>query len=363
MITGRVLQLWLALLPATVVGCASASGGSVERAENGRRFEGRYVSVEAYAWYARGANLEARGDLRAAEAAYSKAAEADPESGSIRARIGALRCAQGRKDAVDAFADALFTENDTAVVLIERGRCSLHSGHYEEALEDGRAAVSHAPDSIQASLLVVNAYLGLERPEDAERWLDALSARSPGAPVVAEQRAALARARGDVFRARRAAEALDPEGDAELVARGREAVDHALYSGELALARARALTLRMSDAELALRAVALGRAELGLEQARLVLDAAPGDESARVAELSALEQQGKLSEFVESLATAREPEPQELEPLAVLLFGELLERRSGVEAARAWRTSNPVAASHDPLVEKLRRRALEASAD
>ncbi len=345
-----------AALSLTLASCATFQPATVERVDRGQRFQGRYVSVEAYAWYARAANLEARGDLRGAELAYLEASNADPASGAIWARIGAIRCAQGKSDARPAFDEALSIGTDTAVVLVERGRCALRSRKYQDALEDGEKAVARSPDSIGASLLVVDALLGLGKPRDAERWLDALSARFPGVPVVAEKRSAVARERGDTFRARRAAEALDPTADSALVVEGRAAVDDALVDGRLDLARQRALTLRMQGAELALRAVALGQSKLGLEQARFVLDASPDDANARIAELSALERSGKLEEHSAALVYPTE-ETTELDALAVLLFGELLERRAGADAASAWLRANPVSTSSDPLVEKLRRRA------
>ncbi len=341
-----------------LLGCATLTAPSVERAEQGRRWEGRYIPVESYAWFARGVSFEARGDLAQAEAAYIQAATSDPESGSIWAHIGAVRCARSAKDADEAFDQALDTENDGAVVLTMRARCALAQRRWADALDDGRAAVEREPASIPANLVVVDALVGLARAREAEQWLDALVARYPGALAAQERRRTLAHERGDAFRERRATEALEPEADAALLTEGREALDQALMSDDLELARERAIQLEIPGAVVALRAVALGKTVLGLKQAELVLRAAPDDADARIAELVALERAGNADALSAAIAAPLPEGAAELHPLAALLFGELLENRSGSVAAAAWRAAHPIEPSQDPLVERLRLRLL-----
>ncbi len=345
------------LLLLVVSGCARFGAPVVERAERGERWQGRYIPVAAYAWYARAASFEGRGQLDDAESAYLEAASADPESGSIWAHIGALRCAQKRDDAEEAFDRAMDTGNDGAVVLTLRGRCALVQGRFEDALDDGRAAVQRDPRLIGASLLVVGALRALGRSAEASRYMNALAARYPNARIVQEEQRELARQNGDVFRAQLAIEALDPEGDSQLAARGHAALDLALMDEDLDLARKRAIVLGVSGSELALRAIALGTPTLAVEQADLVLAASPEDGDARIALLVALERTAQFERLNAVLAQPVSAPAESLLPLAVLLFGELLEHRSGAEAARAWRAAHPVAPSSDPLLERVRARA------
>src|SRR5690606_15370205 len=107
-------------------------------------------------------------------------------------------------------------------VLVERGRCALRGGRFAEALKDGRSAVAISPRSVDANLLVVDALLGLDREEEALRWLDALAAFLPTAQQVQTRRIFEARRRGDTSRERRArelrvaqlsAQTLEPQAD------------------------------------------------------------------------------------------------------------------------------------------------------
>jgi tetratricopeptide (TPR) repeat protein len=368
----------------------------VDRLDAGRAWRGRPIPALSYAWYARGAHLEARGQLEQAEAAYVEAAQLDPESGALWARVGALRCLRGATGTTSAFKRAWETNNDRTAVLVARGQCALRSRRPADAEADGRAAVARAPRSIDANLLVVDALVAQGKEDEGVRWLDALAAYLPGARRVQTRRIAEARLRNDTSRERRArelhapplhVELIDaPPSDPELDARGRAALDAALALEDVERALRRGTTLGLRPAELALRAIALGRPALAEELARFVLAADPADAEARIALLAARDLQ--TTPFAEPVAppstagagapapvgttagTAGPPDPLnadlvwsgdvrsggELGPLAVLLFAELLERRAGPAAAELWRKAHPAEPTTDPLVESVRGR-------
>ena len=98
-------MLAITLLAATTSGCA-VRDISVTRVVDGREVSSRFVSVEAYRAYVRGAYLEARGDLIGARAAYQLALEQDPDSVHIWTRIGALLCHSSEARAQEAFRSA-----------------------------------------------------------------------------------------------------------------------------------------------------------------------------------------------------------------------------------------------------------------
>lgn len=389
----RVASSFATWACAVHLACASTPT-SVDRLDGGQVWRGRYIHALSYAWYARGAHLEARGQLEEAETAYFEAAQRDPESGALWARLGALRCLRGASGTTTAFKRAWETKNDRTTVLVERGRCALRSRRATDAEADGRAAVSRAPRSIDANLLVVDSLLEQGKEDEALRWLDALAAYLPGARRVQGRRIAEARLRDDAPRERRAREAraatalleqMDATpSDPELEVRGRAAVDAALALEDFDRALRRGTALGIRPSEIALRAIALGRPSLGEQLARFVLAADPTDPEARIALLAAMDLQ--TAPFPEPLvppatAGALFPTPRgtgtdeamppatadvdwqhgmragsELSSLAILLFAELLERRIGPDAADFWRKAHPPESTTDPLVEQLRAR-------
>src|SRR5690606_26614263 len=127
--------------------------------------------------------------------------------------------------------------------------------------------------------------------------LDALAAFLPTAQQVQTRRIFEARRRGDTSRERRArelrvaqlsAQTLEPQADdPELEVTGPSAIDADLALGNGDRALERATRLGLGPAELALRAIGLGRPELGQELAQLALDADPDSADARIALLVA----------------------------------------------------------------------------
>ena len=95
------------------LGCSISLGCSpgqttVTRIVDSELVRGRYISPEAYASYARGAYLEAQGDLTRALQAFSEAARRDPENANAWVRRGAVLCAL-RQRALSALTTAMKT--------------------------------------------------------------------------------------------------------------------------------------------------------------------------------------------------------------------------------------------------------------
>ena len=333
---------------------ASACGPmKVVRVIDGREVVGRFVSARAYAMYARGAEAEARGELENARVEYLAAAE-DDDSAEIWTRIGAVSCALGRADdAKSAFARAADRAPDYEPLRRERAACALASTgparDAEAAFADAEAALALDPDHEETVLLYARAAETAGHPEQAEKALRELVARSPTRVAGWHAFHAFATRRGDPAAAARAAAALrdlgaplaepSPAAATGSTATGSTAtladVDAALARDALDEARAAAKRARLPPAELAVRAAALGRAALAKKQAELVFLADPASASAAVALAVACDllrdPAGVAKPFADASALTTP-----LSPLARLLFAELLARRADPDAARAF---------------------------
>ena len=112
-------------------------------------------------------------------------------------------------------------------------------------------------------------------------------------------------------------------------------IDRALQRGELARARELAVLAQVSSSSLALRAAALGASDLAQKQAGLVLAADTSDTDARIALLVAADLAGDTPQFERWLVRSPLDAPHP-SPLAARLMADLLARRVGRDAARAW---------------------------
>ena len=115
----------------------------------------------------------------------------------------------------------------------------------------------------------------------------------------------------------------------------RSAIDRALLDGDLDRARELALRARMHASALAVRAAALGALQPALEQSALVLAADPSSSDARVAALVAADLATDAARFDRALEQL-DDDPLEPGPLATWLLADLLRRRVGPDAAKAW---------------------------
>ncbi len=342
-------------------GACAPRGGPVTRLVEGRYDHGRYVTVRAYEAYARGAHLEARGDLDAAMAAYGTAAVEDPDSPEIWSRVGALRCRRRSGDAEAAFASAERADPTYAPLWYERAECLASRGQTARALESARRSFRLDPDRVETTWLLADLLEKTGQPDHASRILEAEAARDPSGRGTWEALAKLAERTRNAPLFARAARAMARHDHAP---RGRpQALDAALVAGELTEARRLALRSRHRAADVAVRAAALGASDSAREQGALVLAANPDSADALIAVLVAADLSGQREHFSRGLSDLGD-DPEPASPLAALLFGELLLRHVGAEAARTWlvhahlpeRAHVQPPSSVDPLYQRVRER-------
>lgn len=332
---------------------------SVERVVDGRPTPGRYVRHSAYLAYTQGALLQAQGDLLAAISAYQEALQSDPQSVEIWTRIGALRCQLGQAPPQTAFAEAEEIEPLYEPIWRERGLCLWRKGHKKEALVQFKRALALDPDRGQTSLLIIGALHALGKTEEARRWLGALRLRHPDlVKDVTAQSALSAEPSGVRRRFELESFQSDPSLSPEQAALEKAKLDAALNDDDLARARQHATRGGISSAELALRAAALGKPALAEQQAQLILSIDPENLDGLVARLVAADlsrDQARFEQALFSLGERSATEPTDMSDLAVLLFAELLGRRSNPESALAFLRARGGAdiESTDPLVKRL----------
>jgi tetratricopeptide (TPR) repeat protein len=334
------MRLTLAAAALALAGCAQPT---VVRMVDGQPVAGRFIEERAYALYAYAAEAEAHGDHARAAKGYAMAAEVDAESPEIWTRLGAVRCKIAPDAAPQAFERAEMIDASYAPLHRERARCLLARGHTEEAIAEAERAVAEDPDDVEASEVRAMALAQAGRIDEGILVMRGVVARRPRATGAWLVLAALSKVKGDEAMARQAAArvaALDPLELPWAQKRFPEfgplpVLDAALRADDLTAARRLAGKAKQGYADLAARAAALGRAATARAQAELVLGADPADATARVALATAADLAGDPA----ALAAALRDLPSRsvpLTPLARLLLGELLARRVGDAAARAF---------------------------
>ncbi len=345
-----------ALVAAAPLGCASQT---VVRVIDGREIEGPFVSEYAYTLYAIGADAEAHGDLSTALQAFEAAAEEDPDSPQTWTRIGAIRCRLKASDPDAAFERARELDPDFEPLAREEAQCALLRGQMAKAVEHARRAFELDPDNEAPVLFYASVLALVGRSKEAVGILQELTIRRPWSmralrelrsyTIMTKDQAATADASRRLAQLRNPGRATDVQADITLgagaarleggEAAGLEALDAALAEGNLKLARKLGRQVRIVPAEIAVRAAALGKSLLAREQAELVLGADPSDSGARVALVVAADLARDTALLDRSLAelppVSAGPLPQP-SLLARLLFAEVLYRRVGAAAARAW---------------------------
>ena len=346
-------------------GCADPT---VIRVIDGVPTKGRFIEYEAYAYYARGSEAEARGDLRLAIMLYRGAAEYDAKSVEVWTRLGAASCAYAaaRAHAGEAFERAEELDPTYEPLARARARCAADAGRVAEALKHASRAVALDPGQDEAVLLYASLLERAGRVPEAERTLDALVIERPTSVQGWLARYELALRRHDAVSAERAARALRQRAPRHAARIASEVpalaplaeVDAALRSDDLAAARKAARRAHLPAPELAVRAAALGLPHLARDQAELVLGADPSSSSARIALAVAADLSGDTALLAAALDAPRDTPTVAPSPLARLLFTDLLVRRAGHEAARAFAGPEPASADAptDPLLEAVRKR-------
>lgn len=350
MTAARGLLLAICVCP-SVTGCLFGSD-SVTRIHAGREIEGPYIPPLAYAHYAQGVIDEGHGDLERAEREYRLALIEDDSSPELWTRLGAVLCRQ-RKDPAAAFAEAAKLDPELAPLWREQARCALERGEAGRALAAGRRAVALDPSDEASSLIVIEALAKLGQGDESERWKRALLLLHPSSR--AAQRVAPKVApttepgpHTDPLGARRPVEARPTRAD----------VDRALRAASADEVRALGVRAGVSSSELALRAAALGRTDLGQTLAERVLAADPDDSDAFIALLVCSSLDASKGELGSILARVG-AEPLHPSPLGVRLFAELLRRRVSREAAGHWLQGWALSSPSDPLEQAVERRAAQ----
>lgn len=340
--------------------------GHVVRVVDGQEIEGPFVSVEAYVAYARAAELEAKGRTEEALGAYEFLLQID--SGSVQpwTRIGALSCQSSWAEAEPAFREALELDASYEPLWVELARCHLRHGRLQAAEQAANRAVKLAPTDFDANILLVQALERAGRIRQASRWLRGFALQGGATVPVQRELVAFERRHGALLprltssdqgspeTAGARAPGEDPKGEAPL--QPLAAVDFHLSRSELAEARRHAAAAGLTHAEVALRAVALGRSDIALSQAWLVLGADPTNADAWIAALAAADLErdpGELERAVECLA----PETTRPGRLGALLLAEVLLRREGPGAAASFLEGyGPLGPAEDGLERELSQR-------
>jgi tetratricopeptide (TPR) repeat protein len=342
------------------------SAADTERVFDGRSVLGPYIQPEAYAAYAEGSYLETQGNWVAAEQAYRRALRHDPDNASIWTRLGVLACRRDSERALEAFRSALATPG-YAPAWAERARCLHQHGQTRPALESALRAVLLSPKDASANLLLVQIYREQGQVAQAQAWLLAWTLYSPEVAshwADVQREAALSgdgalakSARAQLERRREHAEVNAPDASSPPVDAATPAVNSshmdrtdsvraALSAGDLAAAQTAATVSAVPALDVALIASSLGRPELALAQAQLILAAAPEDGDALIVALSAAalgNNERELAALLRLAVGAKPPRPE----LAKLVL-DLLDWQVGDEAVEVWKQAYRAAQAAAP---------------
>jgi len=354
-VSGRASSPWARALGGVLfVACSAAPG--TERIFDGRTISGPYIEPSAYAAYADGAYLEARGEWKAAEDAYRRALKQDPDSPSIWTRIGAIQCRTDLARALEAFRAA--TEHSShGPAWAARARCLHGHGRSAEALEAAQAAIGFDPSNADANLLIADIYREQARPASSRTWLFAWLLLDPSAASHWKALDARAKSLGDPALSLLIRSALEHgvQQGSEQSAAALSALqpprpepglhpdlEAAITRGDLPSARAAAQEVGLSAIDLALFALHLGNPALAANQAELVLGANPESADAWIVALSAAAVSSDHEAFTRLLAhagAAQLPTTELAQRIADLLRW-WVDETAAAEWTKAYRAQN-----------------------
>jgi tetratricopeptide (TPR) repeat protein len=327
-----------ALLATFCLGCTPRT---ITRSAGGVAYDGRYIPAKAYEAYARGVVAERDGDLAAARRAYEDATKLDPDGAEPLVRSGATACAAGDVAAgLETLTRALDLSPSSSSAHRERALCQLRAKELDLALVEAELSLVLAPSDDAAVMLLVQVLEARGTNDRATALLLARCLMHPRSADVCRALEQRAVERGDLATAAIARRGSLPPSERPK-RETLDAVDRALADGDLALARRRALRAGLSQGEVALRALLLGRNNLALEQAKLVAEADPDDTSSRVAWLVA-------SNGRDAALAALPPPRGPRSPLAEIALYVWLHASLGSAAVG----SPPLAPPEDPLAAR-----------
>jgi tetratricopeptide (TPR) repeat protein len=157
-------------LGASLLAASCLPGRSVVRVYDGHEVPGRFISAEAYRDFVAGALAEARGDERAAAAAYTRAIEADGESAEAWSGLGRVLCLRAPAAADHAFARAEDLGKGLSTPPLSAAACALARGRPALAAVLAEEAVRRAPHAPESTALLGEALRRSGKAEAAERW-------------------------------------------------------------------------------------------------------------------------------------------------------------------------------------------------
>jgi len=301
-----------------LVASACSRGPNVERLYGARVVQGHSVESLAYAAFLRGAMAESAGDAKEALSAFSEAAREDPRGTEIWTRIAAARCGISPHDphADEALSRALALDEKSAGALTQKAQCAMARGDpsaahsaAERAAEDPSADAANlliaseaSPDKAAREKLAaltitardpVVAWEGLaswaRAHDDLALWVLALKTLTRIAPQTRDSVASSAQrlaGMGAIGEARAVAAAAVDASErplpADLALAARLSVDDAIALRAEAVAVLRAARVRVSEEEVAARALLVGERGLAREVASVLLRADPEAFGARV---------------------------------------------------------------------------------
>lgn len=151
-----------------------ACGGysTTTRLVNGETLTSNPVAPQAYALYLEATIEEASGNLQRARETYLAATQFEGHNAELWTRVGDLSCRLDLSSADDEFATALEGDQWYAPAWIARSRCELKRGNAKRALEFARQAQVSAADDLETTEAMAVALTRVGDPEAAHRqWV------------------------------------------------------------------------------------------------------------------------------------------------------------------------------------------------
>lgn len=300
---------------ASALAWVTACGGyaSTVRMVDGEVLHGRPVSPRAYALYFDGMLAQAAGKTEAARESYLAAIEFDDEAPELWTRVAALSCHLNSTSADEEFDKALALDARYAPAWLEKSRCALRRNQLAQAISFAKEAQLSAPYDFDPTAQLAQLYVRNRdvdaalrqwvgyvtiKPKDWRAWeaILQLSHHHDVSPWDTLAKRSLASFPSQVS-----------------IAHSNEALvglERAILDDQLDAARAIATSHRLPQASILERALELGRYELALAQAKLLVPATPESADLRVMGLLAASRAGDRATLDAWLSL-----PEQLTPL------------------------------------------------
>lgn len=295
---------------------ASGCGGytSTVRMVDGEALHGRPVSPRAYALYFDGMLAEAAGKTAAARESYLAAIEFDDEAPELWTRVAALSCQLDWSSADEEFGNALALDERYAPAWLEKSRCALRKKQLAQAISFAKQAQLCAPYDFEPTALLAELHIR-NRDVDAalRQWVGYVTIE-PKAWRAWKAILQLSR-HHDVSPwdtlARRALALVPSQPSKVEPAEAHAALRRAILDDQLDLARTIATSHRLPQTLILAHGLELGRYELALAQAQMLVPANPESADLRVMGLLAASRAGDRTTLDAWLTL-----PEQLTPLS-----------------------------------------------